>query len=261
MDIDLIFLVFVGAFAGLLAGLFGIGGSVVIVPALIFSFERTATPHATHMAIGTAMASILLTGLVSSFAHHRKQRVEWRTVFSMAPFVIVGTFLGTRMGSAIDGTLLRQLFGLFQMAMAVQMFFPEENRQEGERLLPEKPAYAIGGTAIGTLSSIFGIGGGTLTVPLLAVALKKPIQTAIGTSAVIGTGVALFGMIGWMGQGQKLALPFGFIDPKVALLIGIASSLTVRSGVQISHNLPPLLLRRTFAGFLLLVGALLIARD
>lgn len=255
---DFYFLIFSGAFAGLLAGLFGIGGSVVIVPALIFSFAKTGTPYATQMAIGTAMASILLTGAVSSFSHHRRNRVEWRTVFSIAPFIVVGTLLGTRLGSAIDGNMLRQLFGLFQIAMAIQMALPKQEAREGEPQLPVGPIYTVGGTAIGTLSSLFGIGGGTLTVPLLAMALKKPIQTAIGTSAAVGVGIALFGTIGWIGQGRDLFSPWGFVNPEVALLVGAASSLTVPSGVRLALSLDSLLLSRVFAIFLTIVGLALI---
>ncbi len=251
----------IGALAGLLAGLLGIGGGIVIVPVLIFLFEATRiAEYAPQLAIGTSLASIIFTGISSSRAHHRKGAVEWATVLSLAPFMIGGTQIGSFIAGLIDGQLLKRLFGIFEIFIAIRMWFPS---LETKKLpaISRGAFYSVGGLFIGTLSALFGIGGGTLTVPLLVFFLRRPIRTAIGTSAATGAVMALFGTIGFIYQGQKVLpdMRWGFVIPEPAILIAVAASLTSRWGATIAHKIDPFLLSRIFSLLLIVVGIMLIA--
>ena len=252
----------IGAVAGLLAGLFGIGGGVIIVPALIFSFEMDGMgQYATKLAIGTSLASILFTGLTSSFTHHKKKSVAWETFRKITPFIIVGTLIGTQIAGKIDGFLLKKLFGILLLAVAITMFF-----RISERQLPREIGrwqwlvYTMGGILIGTISSLFGIGGGTMTVPLLTLLLDKPIRLAVGTASAVGVVIAFFGTIGFIYQGWQFLpdMRFGFVAPQTALLIAAFGCLTAPIGVFIAHRINTLLLSRFFSVFLVIISLLLI---
>ncbi len=258
---NLFFLVFIGGIAGVLAGLLGIGGGIIIVPALIFLFETTGIlPYATQLAIGTSLASIIFTGSAGSFTHHRKKAVEWGTAFSMAPFIIIGTQIGSRIAGQIDSHLLKRLFGIFEIFIAIHMWFPLPETKKAPAMRAW-PTYIVGGCLIGTLASLFGIGGGTLTVPLLVLLLKRPIRTAIGTSAAVGVVIALFGTIGFIYQGQKIlpGLRWGFVVPQTALLLAAAATMTAPLGATMTHKIDTFLLSRIFALLLMVIGIMLIA--
>ncbi len=256
---DLFFLFFIGALSGLLAGLLGIGGGIVIVPVLIFLFEKTGiAQYATQFAIGTSLASIIFTGSTSSLTHHRKGGVEWITVLWMAPLMIAGTQIGSVIAGQIDSHLLKRLFGMFEMFIAIHMWFPPHNKTVPA--IPVWAIYSVGGLLIGTLSALFGIGGGTLTVPLLVFFLKKPIRIAVGTSAATGAVMALFGTIGFIYQGKNVLpdLRWGFVVPQTALLIAAAASFAAPYGATLAHKIDTLLLSRIFAFFLMVIGVMLI---
>jgi uncharacterized membrane protein YfcA len=259
---DIILLGSVGAIAGLLAGLFGIGGAVIITPALIFSFELAGVgPHSTKLAIGTSMASIIFTGLSSSFTHYKKKAIDQKVLYSIAPFIMIGALIGTFIAAMTDGPLLKKLFGFLEIAVAILMLFriPESKPLDVSKTV----GWAIcivSGVLIGALSSLFGIGGGTLLVPLFVFLFRKPLHTAIGTSAAVGVIIAIFGTVGFIYQGWQY-LPdtiFGFVAPQSALLIGVAGCLTAPLGVMVAHRVDTLILSRVFSFFLIIIGTLLI---
>lgn len=253
-------LVMSGAVAGLLGGMFGIGGSVVLVPVLIYFFEsQSVAPQIVpHLAMGTSLATILVTNGISSVSHHQKGYVEWPVVFSMSLFTVIGAQIGAFMAGAMDGAVLKPLFGMFQICMGIVMWQgttkPPAPRVRSSRLL-----YAGGGTGIGIISSLFGIGGGTLTVPFLVHGIGKPIKTAIGCSSVQGVVIALSGSIGFILQGlRNPQLPsgaWGYVSLSSALLIASGSASTAWLGATLSDKIPMVVLRRLFALLVMIVGS------
>lgn len=252
-----------GAVAGVMAGLLGIGGGVILVPALIFLFQAqgVAPEIVTQLAVGTSLATILFTGSSSAWAHHKNGNVDWQAVKGMSFFIVVGTQVGAVVAGMLHGVTLKRLFGLFEFVVAARMLIVAEPKPAG------KPVstgwiYPLGGWIIGAVSSLFGIGGGTLTVPLLVYLLDRSIKVAIGTSSAQGVVIALFGTLGFIYQGwEHSALPsdaWGFVSPKAALLIAITSALTAPVGASLAHRLHPASLSRAFGVFLIFVGMKLV---
>ncbi len=253
----------IGAAAGVMAGLLGIGGGVILVPALIFLFQaQGVSPEiVTQLAVGTSLATILFTGSSSAWTHHKNGNVDWTAVRAMSLFIVMGTQLGAILAGTLHGVTLKRLFGFFEFVIAARMLIVTEPNPGGKPV-PTRAVYSLGGFGIGAVSSLFGIGGGTLTVPLLVYLLNGPIKTAIGTSSAQGVVIAAFGTLGFIYNGWNLpALPpdaWGFLSPKAALLIAIASTLTAPIGASLANRLHPAYLSRAFGIFLIFVGMKLV---
>jgi len=253
----------IGAVAGVMAGLLGIGGGVILVPALIFLFQAqgVAPEIVTQLAVGTSLATILFTGASSSWTHQKNGHVDWAAVKGMSLFIVIGTQLGALLAGALHGVTLKRLFGLFEFAVAARMLLIAEPDPGGGRTATGW-IYSLGGVVIGAVSSLFGIGGGTLTVPLLVYLLDRPIKTAIGTASAQGVVIAAFGTLGFLYNGWNLPMlpsdAWGFVSPKAALLIAITSTLTAPVGASLAHRLQPVYLSRGFGIFLIFVGMKLV---
>ncbi|AZT82947.1 sulfite exporter TauE/SafE family protein [Marinobacter sp. NP-4(2019)] len=246
-----------GAFAGTLAGLFGIGGGLVIVPVLIFSFglQGISTEIAAHMAVGTSLATIVFTSLSSIRSHHLHGAVSWDIFKPMTGGIVIGALVGAWTASLLSGSALELVIGIFVILVGVKMIL-EVNPKPG-RVVPGAVGLGAAGGGIGWASAIFGIGGGTLTVPYLSWCNVK-MQQAVGTSAACGLPIAVAGAVGniWTGW-DKPALPelsFGFIYLPAFLGIILTSVLFARVGANLAHRLNARLLKRIFAIMLILVG-------
>ncbi|MCP5191097.1 MAG: sulfite exporter TauE/SafE family protein [Pseudomonadales bacterium] len=262
MEILLVYLA-TGAVAGLIAGLLGLGGGVVIVPALAFLLPLTGVEPAVtmHVAVGTSLAAIIPTAISSTYAHARRQSVRWSLLVLLAPGIAIGALLGARIASLLPTTLLARLFGIFVIGVALQILFARTRIAAQERL-PGRIGLAVVAVGIGTLSAILGIGGGSLTVPYLAhcgVAMRQ----AVATSAGCGIVLALVGATGFIVSGwQHPALPahsLGFVYLPALAGIVSASVLTAPVGARMAHYLPAPTLKRIFAVFLILVGVRLLS--
>lgn len=247
----------VGALAGFLAGLFGIGGGVIIVAVLITTFTSMGfDPEVlVHLAVGTSLATIVPTSISSALAHHRKQAVKWNWAKKITLGLMLGALLGAWTASLMAGVSLQAVIGVFVILVAIQMIIkwqPKPREQE-----PSNPVLVGAGSIIGWASSIFGIGGGTLSVPFL-IWCKASMRQAVGTSAALGFPIALFGTLGyiWAGWRNPLLpdLASGFVYWPALLGIVIASVPAARLGAKLAHFLPELLLKRLFALLLILVG-------
>lgn len=246
-----------GGFAGVLAGLFGVGGGMIIVPVLVFSFTLQGFDPLvlTHLAVGTSLATIIFTSLNSILAHHRKGAVQWPVVLWMTLGILLGAALGSVTAAAIQGPMLQKIIGVFAIAMAIQMAFSLQPKASAG--VPGKPGLTLAGVVVGWASAIFGIGGGSLTVPFLSWR-SVPMQQAIATSAACGLPIALvgalsFAVVGW----QDAHLPewsFGFVYLPALVGIAITSMFFARIGAQLAHRLSARMLRRLFALLLLCVG-------
>ncbi len=157
----------VGGVAGILARLLGIGGGLVIVPMLVYVFAINNIPHelTMHLALATSMASIIFTSVSSFMAHHRRGAVHWDVVKRIMVGIATGTFLGSCFASAMSTNFLKIFFVIFLYFVATQLLLGK--KPKGGRELPGKAGMFAAGNIIGVVSSLVGIGGGTLSVPFM----------------------------------------------------------------------------------------------
>jgi uncharacterized protein len=246
-----------GALAGTLSGLFGIGGGLVIVPALIFGFglQGVSPDIAVHLAVGTSLATIIFTSISSVRAHHARGAVRVEVLKPMAIGIVIGTAIGVNVAVALSGQTLQTIIGLFALAVAVQLGFGL--KPKAARAVPGPASLTLVGGGIGWASALFGIGGGTLTVPFLTWCNVR-MQQAVGTSAACGLPIAVAGAAtnvwaGW-GHSDLPAWSAGFVYGPALLGIALTSIFFAKLGVRLAHYLQPDVLRRTFALMLVAVG-------
>ncbi|HSO08242.1 MAG TPA: sulfite exporter TauE/SafE family protein [Pelomicrobium sp.] len=247
----------VGAFVGFFAGLLGIGGGMTMVPFLVFFFQRQDFPHEhiVHLALGTAMASILFTAISSVRAHHRRKSVNWQVAKAMAPGVLAGTFGGALVASALSTQALTLFFAVFVYIAATQLFVginPKPTRR-----LPGPWALAGVGAGIGAVSSWVAAGGAVMTIPFLLFC-NVPLLMAIGTSSALGFPIAAAGTAGYLITGLfESGLPdwsLGFVYLPALAGVVVASVLTAPIGASVAHRMPVVALRRVFAVFLYILA-------
>ncbi|MGR3464014.1 sulfite exporter TauE/SafE family protein [Limimaricola sp.] len=248
-----------GVAGGILAGLLGVGGGIVIVPALYFALSLTGMePGLTmQLAVGTSLATIVFTSLSSARGHYRRGAIDAGLLKLWAPSILVGVVLGSFTGGLIDGRILIAVFALVAAAVAADMVL---RGRKGE-IAPKgfsKPAWAGFGVFAGSVSSMMGIGGGTVCVPLLNF-LGYDIRRAVGTSAAIGFVIGLPGAVIYMltGLGAEGLPPFslGYVNlVAVAVIIPLTTSFA-GVGVRLAHAIPQRALRLSFGLFLALTSA------
>lgn len=259
MELFQILLVYslVGSVAGVLAGLFGIGGGLVIVPMLVLAFEwQGVSPDLImHVALATSMASIVFTSVSSARSHNKRGAVIWSVVRRIVAGILVGTFLGTFIASQLSTGFLKIFFVVFLYWVAYQMLLGK--KPSPSRQLPGTGGMFGTGNVIGVVSSLVGIGGGTLSVPFM-VWCNIPIHQAIGTSAAIGFFIAVAGTLGYVVNGLSVtglpAYSVGYIYLPALAGIVIVSVFTAPLGVRLAHSLPVGKLKKCFAVLLLVVG-------
>lgn len=256
MDIYLLIsLLALGAFTGLFAGLFGIGGGGIMVPVLTFLFIQQQFPaeHIVHMALATSMAAIVPTALASLYTHHKHNAVLWPVVIKITPGILLGTFAGTFLASYLSAKPLAIFFAIFMAFFAVQMVL--DRKPKPSRQLPNTLVLNGVGSGIGGLSALIAIGGGTLTVPFL-MWCNVALPVAIGTSAAVGLPIAFSGALGYVVNGWNVTnLPnhtLGFMYWPAVLLMASMSFFTAPLGAKLAHKLPIPLLKKLLA--LLMTG-------
>lgn len=246
-----------GSIAGLLAGLLGVGGGVVIVPMLVFLFTAQGFPpeHIMQMALGTSLGSIMFTSVSSFRAHHKRGAVHWDIVKSITPGILIGTFAGSWVAARLSTTFLKSFFVCFLYYVGLQMllnFKPKPTRQ-----LPGPVGMSGVGGVIGGVSSLVGIGGGSLSVPFMSWC-NVPVHHAIGTSAAIGFPIAVAGTLGYLVNGLGVAglpaMSLGYLDLPALAGIAVFSMLMAPLGARLAHKLPVLTLKRVFAAFIIIIA-------
>ncbi len=247
----------VGAIIGLLAGLFGVGGGLIIVPMITYAMnlQGISTPYTHHIALGTSIASIMFTSVSSFMAHHRNKAVQWHIVRQVTVGILVGTFVGSKVATLMPIVWLKGFFIIFLYYVATQMVL--NIKPSGTRTIPGIVGNSLAGSVIGFVSSLVGIGGGTLSVPYMTWC-NVPMRNAIGTSAAIGFPIAIAGAAGYVFNGLgKEALPaytLGFIYLPALAGITVASVCTAPFGAKLAHTLPIPKLKRYFALLLYVVA-------
>ena len=249
---DLPVLLLSGAVAGMLAGLLGIGGGVIIVPIVTLLFEGHGIEHgfAIKLAVGTSLATIVVTAIASIYTHHRKGAVDWGLFRIMGPAVVTGSLLGAWAADVIPGEVLYLAFVVFLFAVSLQMAL---SRVTAHRTLPGPRGLAGISAGVGFVSALMGIGGGAMHVPFLSYC-GVPVKRAIATAAAVGLPLAASATIGFVIAGlDEQGLPagsVGYVNLPVFGGVVAASLLFAPLGATLAHRLPDLLLRRLFALFL-----------
>jgi len=251
-----------GSFIGFMAGLLGIGGGGIMVPVLTSIFLQQDIPikDVVHLALGTSMASIIVTSISSLRAHNAKGGVVWVVVKRMAVGIILGAFLATFFVAALSTAYLAIFFAIFMAYVSLQMFL--DKKPKPSRALAGNMGLFMAGSGIGAVSALVSIGGGSLTVPYLTwqnVEAKK----AIGTSAAIGLPLSIAGTLGYLindGVGSSLqGFTIGFVYLPAVLLISIASFFTAPYGVLLAHKLPVSVLKKVFSILLIILSIKMLA--
>lgn len=240
-----------GVGTGFLAGLLGIGGGMVMVPFLTYIMtSRGAGPDlAVKMAIATSMATIIFTSLSSMRAHHKKGAVQWATVKSFAPGLVLGAILASLgIFSLLKGSALAIFFALFVGFSATQMFL--DRKPKPGRDLPGPAGMTLAGTVIGFLSGLVGAGGAFASIPFMSWC-NVPIHRAVATSAALGFPIALFNAVGYIISGKNVSgLPegsLGYIWLPALACIAVTSMLMAPWGARTAHRLDVKRLKRVFA--------------
>lgn len=250
-----------GAFAGVLAGLLGVGGGIVIVPVLTFLFtaQGLPAPYIAHLALGTSLATIIFTSASSLRAHHTRGAVDWQVVRRISAGIVVGTLAGSWVAAQLSTTSLKVFFVIFIYYVATQMLLnikPKPSRQ-----MPGTGVMLGVGGVIGWVSSLVGIGGGSLSVPFM-VWCNMSMHNSIGTSAAIGFPIALAGAAGYAANGLAVgALPpwsLGFLYLPALAGVSLASVITAPLGARLAHSLPVAKLKKSFALLLIVMGTKLL---
>ncbi|MEQ1601496.1 MAG: sulfite exporter TauE/SafE family protein [Methylophilaceae bacterium] len=255
--LDIFLFLLTGTVSGILSGLLGVGGGLIIVPilAILFSWMNFSEAYLMHMALGTSLATMITTSISSARAHHLRANVNWHVVKRIAPGVMLGALLGTLIAGQLNNYWLKVVFIAFIFCAATQLILnlsPNSHRQ-----LPGQGGISLVGALIGMISSLVGIGGGTLSVPFLLYC-NTDIRRAIGTSAAIGFPLATAGALSYFLLGHnKLELPpysLGYIYLPALVGIALTSMLTAPIGAGLAQGLPILTLKRLFAILLYVIG-------
>ena len=253
-----------GCAAGIMAGMFGIGGGIVIVPVLelVLGFLGVDPAIRMHVAVATSLATIIPTSLSSARAHHQRKSVDMELIRRWAVFVLLGSLAGAWIAAQVHSRVLAMIFATLALLIAIKMTFLPQSRNLTEEV-PRGPFVAVIPAAIGCVSSMMGIGGGTFSVMTLTI-FNHPIHRAVGTAALLGLVISLPGTIGFIiaGWGDARVPPgsLGYVSVVGFALIAPSTVLCAPIGARIAHAVSPRTLSISFGVFLMLASARLYYR-
>ncbi len=250
-----------GAFAGMLGGLFGIGGGVVIVPVLYAVFGAMGVAEAVQikLAVGTSLATIIVTSARSLTAHAKTGQVEMALLRRWAPFIAAGAAGGAALARIVPAEALTLIFALGVLLIALQKAFGGQPSAREASLPPPIVQYALA-AATGLASALMGIGGGVFGV-LILTSFGRSVHRAVATAAGFGLAIAVPGAIGFVLAGQGAPVPpgaVGYVHLVGFATLAVATAVTAPLGARLAHRLSATLLTRLFAIYLLITGLLLI---
>ncbi len=267
MPIEWLLYPLLGVVAGLLAGLLGVGGGLVLVAALALLLPAQGVPAdaAMHAALATSLASVVVTACASAYAHHKRGGVLWPSVAWLLPGLLLGGWLGSGIAKGIAGADLRWFVVGYCLLAALQLALDLPRKPAGSAApdaaapAPTGPGLSVAGAFIGAVSALVGIGGGSMTVPLLVWRGVAPVR-AVGTSSACGIAIGLSAAAGYASGGGVPGMPagsVGFVFLPAAIGIAVTSVAMAPYGAALAHRVRPVTLKRIFAGFLLAMAAVL----
>lgn len=246
----------VGAVAGLIAGLLGVGGGMVLVPAFFYTFQHLGYggDHLMQVCVATSLATIVFTSLRSVRAHDQKGAVDWALLRAWAPFVVLGAALGVLVAAQAKSQTLQAIFGGVAAISGLYLAFGRPEWRLGDAQ-PDQPLRGIYAGFLGLFSTIMGIGGGTFGVPIMTL-YGAPIHRAVGTSSGLGILVAVPSVIGFALMPVIGAPPFslGAVNIPAFFAVVFATMITTPIGARLAHVLPAKPLKRAFALFVSIVA-------
>lgn len=254
----LVALLVTGVVAGILAGLLGVGGGIVIVPVLFHMFTLLGIDPEVkmHLAVGTSLATIVPTSIMSARAHARRGSLDRALLRALGPALLVGVLIGSLLSGVLHGVVLTAIFASVALLVAAHMAFARQGFVLADGL-PRTPWRQLLGAVIGGLSTLMGIGGGTLSVPILS-ALNFPIHRAVGTAAAIGVLISIPGaialVVAGLGEPDRPPGSIGYVNLFGVALIIPMTMLTAPWGARIAHALNARRLKQLFALFLFLTA-------
>jgi uncharacterized membrane protein YfcA len=247
-----------GAVGGVLAGLLGIGGGIVIVPMLEIALGVVGVDASVrmHIAVATSLATIVPTSISSARAHYRRESIDFNVIRYWSPWIVIGAIAGIFIAANVGAEFLAAVFAIVAFAVAIKMALPLDDKH----LTSEIPRGIFGPVVpitIGSISTLMGIGGGTLSVMAMTLA-SKPIHLAVGTAALFGLVIAVPATLGYVvsGWGNELlpAASLGYVNLLGFIVISPATVLFAPLGARIAHALPRRHLSALFGLFLLIVA-------
>ena len=249
--------ILLGVIAGLIAGLMGLGGGVIVVPALIFMFDYLSFNETvlTQMAVATSLATIIISTGSSTRVHFKKKAIHWGLFRYMGPCVLAGSLAGTQTAHLVQGPTLQLFCGIFNISIGIKMFL--NLRAKTGEFKADPKIQSIAGTIIGTLSGMLGIGGGAITVPWLSWCGLK-LQQAMATASLLGLTLSTAGTVGYIWAGRDIsgtpAWSLGYIYLPAFIGITCTSFFFARLGARWAHRIKGHYLRQLFSAVLILIG-------
>ncbi|NVK21918.1 MAG: sulfite exporter TauE/SafE family protein [Kangiellaceae bacterium] len=259
----IILLLVLGLVNGVFAGLLGIGGGLIIVPAMIWLLPMIGAPeqHLMHMALATSMATICFTSISSALAHYRRGSVSVPLSKLLMPGIALGALLGAYVAKLMNTEWLAWVFGAFSILMGIRLMMDKLPQAQGKPLRFAETGPA--GLFMGAISSLVGIGGGSLVVPYLLYH-KQQLVKAIGTAATCGLPLAIMATVGYVLLGWNVPdLPdyhLGYVYLPAMIAIAVGSVATAPFGAWLAHKLPTLMVKRIFAVLLIVIGIKIIIK-
>ncbi|MBD3678905.1 MAG: sulfite exporter TauE/SafE family protein [Rhodobacteraceae bacterium] len=246
----------IGAFAGVIAGLLGVGGGIVLVPAFYYAFTVLGyeSSQLMQVCLATSLATIVVTSIRSVLSHNKKGAVDWEILKTWAPGIVIGAILGMLVASSLRSVVLQGIFGILGIIVGLYLGFGRDHWRVGDAM-PKGIARAILSPVLGFLSVLMGIGGGSFGVPVMSL-YNVPIHRAVATAAGFGVIIAVPSVIGFLflNVAEKPPYTVGAVN-LVAFVVIIAMTLiTTPWGVKLAHAMDPKPLKRAFAVFLTLVA-------
>ncbi len=261
LAIKIIAYAIIGIFSGTIGGMLGLGGGILTVPCLFIMFTYLGYPQADvmHMAIGTSLAAMLFNTLASTWAQNKKGAVLWDVLRKMSVGLVLGSILGALTASSLSGIVLELFFGIFLCSLGIY-FLCGKVRVKSQHKIPSLPLLNLLSTGVGFVSNILGIGGGTLTVPLLS-SFHISDKSAIGTSSAATFLLAIMGSISYFIIGRNdpaMGQETGYINLTAFVVVGFFSFLLAPYGVKLAHELPTAIVRKIFAFVVIATGILML---
>ncbi|MEO0356786.1 MAG: sulfite exporter TauE/SafE family protein [Pseudomonadota bacterium] len=247
----------IGAIAGVLAGLLGVGGGVVLVPAFFYTFTALGfnSPDLMQVCLATSLATIIVTSIRSTQSHHKRGAVDWAILRSVAPGIILGAFVGVAIAAQLSSLTLQIIFGVLGACIGAYFIFGSSS-WSWKTSLPGQPVRSVWATGMGFLSVLLGIGGGSLGVPFMTLH-GVAIHRAVATAAGFGLAIAVPSVCAWFFVSVEGTVPpftIGAVNVPAFLIIVPMTILTAPIGAQMAHAMPADPLRKLFGIFLIFVA-------
>ncbi|MGR3290945.1 MAG: sulfite exporter TauE/SafE family protein [Paracoccaceae bacterium] len=254
----LLLLLAIGGFAGVMAGLLGVGGGIILVPAFFYTFSALGYggDQLMQICLATSLATIVFTSMRSVLAHHKRGAVDWEILKTWASGIILGAVIGVAVATSLRTTVLQGIFGVLGLIVGLYLAFSRDSWRLGTTMPTGYRRYVLS-PLLGFLSVLMGIGGGSLGVPLMTL-FGVPIHRSVATAAGFGLIIAVPSAIGFLFVEIDPAVrpPFtiGAINLVAFVVIISMTLITAPVGARLAHSMDARPLKRVFAAFLMLVA-------